>query len=184
MKQLVAIGPNRIELQAAPERAPGAGEALVAIEAVGICGSDVHLFTGDHPYSRFPNLQGHEFAGRILTLPPDVSTSLRVGQRVAVEPLLTCGICLPCRRGRSSCCVRMRTFGAHVDGALRERIALPVANLHDADDLTPELAAMVEPMSIGVHAASRAGIKPDDRVVIYGAGPIGQAVLLAALDRG
>lgn len=184
MKQLVTTAPHHVELIDGEEPIPGPGEALLAIEAVGICGSDIHFFTGDHPYSRFPNLQGHEFAGRILSLPPDAPAHLRVGQRVAVEPLLTCGTCLPCRRGRSNCCVRMQTFGAHIDGALRERMAVPVTNLYDADDLTPELAAMVEPISIGVHAAARAAIGPDDRVAIYGAGPIGQAVLLAARDRG
>ncbi|MFN8519687.1 MAG: zinc-binding alcohol dehydrogenase family protein [Chloroflexota bacterium] len=184
MRRLVTTAPSVLELSDGPEPTVGPGEALLAIEAVGICGSDIHLYTGDHPYSRFPTIQGHEFAGRIISLPDDGESGLRVGQRVAVEPLLTCGTCLPCRRGRANCCVRMRTYGSHVDGALRERMAVPVANLYDADDLPPELAAMVEPMSIGVHAVSRAGIGADDTVVVFGAGPIGLAVLLAARDLG
>jgi L-gulonate 5-dehydrogenase len=184
MKRLVTAAPGAVELREGPEPTPGPSEAIIAVEAVGICGSDVHLYTGDHPYSRFPNVQGHEFAGRIVSLPHGGSGGFRVGQRVAVEPLLTCGTCLPCRRGRANCCVNMRTYGAHVDGALRERMAVPVANLWDADDLTPALAAMIEPVSIGVHAAGRSGVVAGDSVVVLGAGPIGQAVLLAARDAG
>lgn len=184
VQRLVTTAPGVLELEDGPEPVPAPGEAVLAIEAVGICGSDIHLYTGDNPYSHFPNVQGHEFAGRILSLPDGAAGGFRVGQRVAVEPLLTCGTCLPCRRGRANCCIRMRTYGAHVDGALRERMAVPVANLWDADDLTPELAAMVEPMSIGVHAAVRGGIVEGDPVVVFGAGPIGLAVLLAAVDIG
>lgn len=184
MKRLVTTAPRRVEVLDGPEPMAHDGEAVLAIEAVGICGSDIHLFTGDHPYSRFPNVQGHEFAGRILALPPGDPGALRVGQRVAVEPLITCGECLPCRRDRANCCVNMRTFGAHLDGALAERLSVPTRLLVDADDLTPELAALIEPISIGVHAVARSGTVAGDRVAVLGAGPIGQAILLAAVDLG
>ena len=118
-----------------------------------------------------------------MPIGPD-ERGLRVGQLVAVEPLLTCGTCLPCRRGRANCCVRLRTLGAQVDGGLAERIAVPTELLHDADDLSAELAALVEPMSIAVHAVARSGIAAGDQVVVYGAGPIGLAILLAANDLG
>ncbi len=184
MRQLVTSAPLELRFRDVPDPAPTEDEAVVEVEAVGICGSDIHLYTGDHPYSHFPNVQGHEFGGRISHLPAGYRGTFREGQRVAVEPLLMCGTCLPCRRGRGNCCVNMRTYGAHIDGALSERIAVPVRLLHDADDLSPELAALVEPISIGVHAVARSGIQSGDQAVVYGAGPIGQAILLAAADLG
>jgi len=184
MRQLVTEKPLRLGYRDVPEPVLEPSDALLAIEAVGICGSDIHLFTGEHPYSRFPNVQGHEFAGLVLELPSDYTGPVRTGDRVAVEPLLTCGTCLPCRRGRTNCCVRMRTFGAHIDGALSERLAVPAALLHPANDLSAATAALAEPMSIGVHAVGRAALRPGDQTVVYGAGPIGQAIVLAAQAEG
>ena len=184
MRTLTTVAPRKVELREAPEPAPGAHEAVVEVEAVGICGSDVHFYTGEHPYSRFPNIQGHEFAGRVVSLPPEYGGPIFVGQRVAVEPLVVCGACLPCRRGRSNLCTRMQTFGAHINGGLQERIAVPVSLLYDVGDLSPALAALVEPVSIGLQARMRSGLGPDDTVLILGAGPIGQAILLAAKDAG
>jgi L-gulonate 5-dehydrogenase len=181
---LVTTAATHIELRTAPEPSPAEDEAVIAVEAVGICGSDVHLFTGDHPYAHFPIVQGHEFAGRVLSLPDAYGGPIEVGQRVAVEPLLMCGACLPCRRGRGNCCLRMRTYGAHIDGALSERLAVKANLLYDAGDLSAELAALVEPMSIGLQAVARAGVRADDSVLVFGAGPIGLAILLAAADFG
>lgn len=185
MKRLVTTRPGEVELwDDAPEPVVGPGDALIAIEAVGICGSDVHLFLGDHPYSHFPNVQGHEFAGTVLSLPGDYRGPLRVGERVAVEPLLMCGTCLPCRRGRGNCCVQMRTYGAQIDGALTERMAVPARLLYSAGGIDAEVAALVEPYSIGMHAVARSGLEAGDTAVVYGAGPIGLTILSAAVDRG
>ncbi len=184
MRRLVTVAPGRVEVQDGPEPTPGPHEALIAIEAVGICGSDIHLFTGEHPYSHFPNVQGHEFAGRVLSLPPGYAGPAHVGDRVAVEPLLMCGECLPCRRGRGNCCLQMRTYGAQIDGALAERLAVRAGLLHPTGELSAPLAALVEPMSIGLQAIARSGMTPHDTVVVFGAGPIGQAVLLGATDLG
>ncbi|CAN5441461.1 zinc-binding alcohol dehydrogenase family protein [soil metagenome] len=184
MRQIVTVERERLELRDAADPLPGPGEAMLAVEVVGICGSDLHLYTGDHPYSRFPNVQGHEFGGRVLSLPQDYPGPLRTGQRVAVEPLLMCGTCLPCRRGRGNCCVRMRTFGVHLDGALSERIAVPATLLHDAEGLPPALAALVETMSIALHAIGRASVAATDQVLVFGAGPVGLAILIAATARG
>ncbi len=184
MRRLVTLAPGRVELQDGPEPVVGPDEALIAVEAVGICGSDVHLFTGEHPYSHFPNVQGHEFAGRVVSLPASYRGPAGVGDRVAIEPLLMCGECLPCRRGRGNCCLRMRTYGAQIDGGLAERIAVKASLLYPTGDLSAELAALVEPMSIGLQATARSGMTASDTVLVFGAGPIGQAILLAAADMG
>jgi len=103
---------------------------------------------------------------------------------VAVEPLIACGECYPCRIGRRNCCTRLQVLGAHVDGAFREFVALPTSMLYPANDLSPDLAALVEPVSIAVQAVDRGWIGPEDRVVVVGAGPIGAGICLAATDRG
>jgi L-gulonate 5-dehydrogenase len=184
VRQLVTIAPGQLEVREAPEPVPSPGEAVIAVEAVGLCGSDLNLFTGEHPYSWFPHVQGHEFGGRVVSLPSGYGGPIGIGQRVAIEPLLMCGECLPCRRGRGNCCLGMRTYGTQIDGALTERIAVKADLLYDAEGLTAELAALVEPMSIGLQALARAAVRPDDTVVVYGAGPIGQAILLACADVG
>ncbi|MEO8463245.1 MAG: alcohol dehydrogenase catalytic domain-containing protein [Chloroflexota bacterium] len=159
---------------------------LVAVEIVGICGSDLHAWTGHHPYFDYPRVQGHEFGGRVVAIGDAVpgSRPLVVGERVAVEPLIACGACVACRRGRSNCCVRLKVLGSHVDGALTEQLVVPAAACHAVIDLDPALTALVEPMSIGLQAVARSRIEAGGRVVILGAGPIGQAILICALDRG
>jgi len=184
MKAVVTVEPQRMELRDVAEPVAGPQQAIVRVEAVGLCGSDLHMFRGSDPYARFPIVQGHEFAGIVERLGGTVPRAVHVGDRVAVEPLQPCGQCYPCRRGRSNCCARLEVLGAHLPGALTERIAVRTDALYPVGDLDPELAALVEPVSIGLQAVSRGAVDADDRVVIFGAGPIGQAVLLAAVDRG
>lgn len=185
MREMVTVGPGEIRLRShAGEPSPRAGEAVVDVEVVGLCGSDIHFFDGTHPYSHFPLVQGHEFSGRVRTLPAGYDGPLAAGDLVSVEPYLSCGTCFPCRRGRPNVCTRLSTLGAQVDGALRDRIAVDVAKLHAVPGLTPELAALVEPVSIGAMAVSRASISAGDHVLVIGAGPIGQAILLAAAGVG
>ena len=184
MKAAVTLGPGRIALEERPEPAPGPGEAVVRVEVVGVCGSDLHIFHGTHPYATFPRIQGHELAGTVAAFGAGYAGPLRLGERVAVEPLLACGVCYPCRHGRGNCCVRLAVLGAHVDGALTEAIAVPTGSLYPTGALSAELAALVEPVSIGVQAVTRGAITAEDQVVVFGAGPIGQAVTLAAVDRG
>lgn len=185
MRAVVTVEPHRMEVQdVPPPPTPGPGEALVRVEAVGLCGSDLHLFSGEHPYSHFPNRQGHEFSGIVEAFGQDPPGRLRVGERVAVEPLRACGTCFPCRRGRANCCVRIEVLGAQVPGALVDRIVVPTATLHPVGDLSAEQAALVEPISIGYWAVVRGDVMAGDTVVVFGAGPIGQAILLASVDRG
>lgn len=184
MKAIVTIAPRQMELVSKPEPHAGPDQALIRVEAVGLCGSDLHLYLGDHPYVTYPQVQGHEFSGRVVSLGQQYHGPLQVGDRVAVEPLVPCGQCYPCRQGRPNCCTRLAVLGAHQPGALTELIAVRAESLYPVGDLDPELAALVEPISIGLHAVVRGATTSEDRVVIFGAGPIGQAVLLAATDRG
>ena len=184
MKAIITTAPRQMEVIEKPEPDMGPDQAIIRVEAVGLCGSDLHFYLGDHPYVTYPQTQGHEFAGQIVALGQRYEGPLQVGERVAVEPLVPCGECYPCRQGRPNCCTRLAVLGAHQPGALVEKLAVRAASLYPVGDLDPELAALVEPISIGLHAVNRGATTAEDRVVIFGAGPIGQAVLLAATDRG
>ncbi len=184
MRAAVTESQRTIRFVDTPVPEPAADEALIAVERVGICGSDVQLYLGNDPYCTYPLIQGHEFSGLISGLHQSYTGDLRVGDRVAVEPLVACGRCYACVSGRPNCCEHLEVIGAHRDGALREQINVPVSSVYPVGDLDADLAALVEPISIGCHAVERGMIGPEDQVVVYGAGPIGQAVMVAARAKG
>jgi len=168
---------------------PGPGEVLLAPEAVGLCGSDFHYFLGDigtieDPSVLYPRIQGHEAAATIVELGADCPTHLATGMRVAIWPVGACGRCYLCRIGRGNACVRISLTGIHADGALQERLILPSSQVFPVGDLDATLTALIEPVSIAVRAVARGRVAAGEHVVILGAGPIGQALALAAIDRG
>jgi threonine dehydrogenase-like Zn-dependent dehydrogenase len=167
---------------------PGPGQVLVRPEAVGLCGSDFHYFLGDigvAPDSElYPRVQGHEAAGVIEEIGPDAPDRLRVGERVAIWPLSACGHCYPCRIGRQNVCANLSLVGIHRDGALQERLLLPAAQVFPVGDEDPAVAALIEPVSIAVRAVVRGRVAAGEKVVVFGAGPIGQALAVACVDRG
>ncbi|WP_345630953.1 alcohol dehydrogenase catalytic domain-containing protein [Rugosimonospora acidiphila] len=164
--------------------APRPDQALVRVERVGLCGSDYHIYDGTHPYAVFPQVQGHEFVGVVAELPDGYSGPHRAGDRVVVNPLRGCGRCFPCTRGRPNCCVDVTVLGVQLPGGLADHVAVPVDQLVAAAGLPADLAVLSEPVAIGLHAVNRGGIADGDRVVVTGAGPIGLAATLAAVDRG
>jgi len=168
---------------------PGPQHVIVRPEAVGICGSDLHFYTGDTgalsgARSFFPRIQGHEFSAVIEQLGPDCPGGMIPGERVAVWPLRGCGRCYPCNAGRGNACVSLELVGIHRDGGLQQLLSVPVSQVFGVGDLGPEPAAFVEPMSIAVHAVGRAAIQEGQQVIILGAGPIGLATALAASAAG
>jgi threonine dehydrogenase-like Zn-dependent dehydrogenase len=168
--------------------APGAGEIVVAPEAVGICGSDYHFFAGELSEaaggSQFPRVQGHEVGATVLAVGPGSRAELQVGQRVSLWPLRACGRCYPCSVGRSNACDNFELIGIHVDGGLQEQLVVPDSQVFPIDVEDPTLAAVTEPTSIAVRAVNRARIQAGERVVVLGAGPIGQCICLVARERG
>jgi threonine dehydrogenase-like Zn-dependent dehydrogenase len=168
--------------------APGPGELVIRPEAVGICGSDYHFFGGELSGAagggQFPRVQGHELAGTIMALGPGCRAELSVGQRVAVWPLHSCGRCYPCGAGRPNTCDNFALTGIHRDGGLQERLAIGQDQVFPIDCGDPAIAALAETVSIAVRAANRARIRPGERAVVLGAGPIGQCISLVARERG
>lgn len=168
-------GQFRLTTTGAPP-APGAGEALVRVHRIGICGTDIHAFHGRQPFFSYPRILGHELGVEVIAVGEGVSTP-QAGERCAVEPYLNCGTCIACRRGRPNCCVRLEVLGVHIDGGMREYIIVPAQKLHPSSQLSYEQLALVETLGIGAHAVQRAQLAPGEQVLIVGAGPIGLAAM-------
>lgn len=184
MKAAVAYAPHDIRLTDVSAPQPGPDDMLLDVAAVGICGSDVHLFRGEHPYRVFPMIYGHEFSATVREVGSNVN-SIVPGDPVVVEPLLNCGRCYPCRIGRPNCCVKLQVIGVHRNGGLAESVVVPAARVYPVPrDLDRHVAALCEPFSIGMQAVGRGDITSEDRVVILGAGPIGLTVLAIAKGQG
>ena len=149
MKSIVCVEPGRLAVEDRP--VPEAGDGMVAVDIrhVGVCGTDLHIFQGKHPFMVYPRLIGHELSGVVVGAGTE---RLRPGTPVVINPYLECGVCIACRKGRPNCCVRLKVLGVHTDGGMCERIVMPEANLYPAGTLDLRQAAMVEFVAIGAQA--------------------------------
>lgn len=164
----------------------GPHEVLVNVKCAGICGSDLTIFQGKFPEERAipPMILGHEFSGAVAAVGSDVKR-VRPGDRVAVDPLISCGLCHPCRDGNPHVCASLKLIGVDMDGGFAEYVKADAERVYILpDELTYELGAMVEPLAVAVHAISRSSLKQGDHVVVIGAGPIGMLTAMAAADAG
>ncbi len=156
--------------------APGAGEVLVRVQRVGICGTDLGGYLGKMPFFSYPRIPGHELGVEVIAVGAGV-THVQPGDRCVVEPYLNCQQCYSCRRGFTNCCEQHKTLGVMCDGGLTERILLPARKLHLANQLTADQCALVETLAIGCHAVDRGNPQAGENVLIIGAGPIGLSAL-------
>ncbi|MBC8747527.1 MULTISPECIES: zinc-binding alcohol dehydrogenase family protein [Paraburkholderia] len=158
------------------------GEVLLRVRRVGVCGTDLHIFTGNQPFLAYPRVMGHELSGTVEEA--DADSGLAVGDPVYVMPYLSCGQCIACRNGKTNCCVNIQVLGVHRDGALTEYLSLPRQFVHKAEGITLDQAAMIEFLAIGAHAVRRAEVQAGQRVLVVGAGPIGMAAMIFSRLRG
>jgi alcohol dehydrogenase len=177
MKAIVLEQPGRLaqhDLDEPPP--PGQGEAVVRVHRVGICGSDISGYLGKMPFYSYPRIPGHELGVEVVAVGRGV-TDVAVGDRCSVEPYMNCQACLACRRGPSNCCQNLKVLGVHTDGGLRPRFTVPARKLHRSEKLALDQLALVETLAIGCHAVNRGNPKPDEHVLVIGAGPIGLSVI-------
>ena len=183
MLQVVLEKPEHFTVREAEPPTGDANNAVVRVNRIGVCGTDIHAYYGRHPFIRYPVVLGHELSGTILELPTG-NHELNVGDRVSIEPFRPCGDCHACKRGKSNCCLTMALIGIHIDGGMQPLIRVPPKYLYSSSRLTLDQLAMIEPLSIGSHAVQRSELQAGENVLVVGAGPIGIATAQFALLAG
>lgn len=171
MKAVKILGKGQLELSECPTPVPSAGEILIRVNASGICGTDVHMFEGQS-MGGYPVIPGHEFAGDVVGVGAGVSR-LRVGDRVAVEPNLSCGNCEECLNNRQHLCLAWQALGVTLPGGMAEYVCAPEPAAFAIGDMSYEAGAFVEPLSCVLHGVERLAPALGDRTLLLGAGPIG-----------
>jgi len=175
MRAVVSKGPGSLAVEEVPDPTPGPGDLVLRVQGCGICGSDLHLYqSGLLPANA---IMGHEFSGELVEAAP----GFRAGERVCAIPTLSCGRCPKCLTGLSAYCTNgSRAIGlGPAPGALAEYVAVAAHNVVRLPaDVGPELGALVEPLAVGLHAVQVARVRPDERVLVLGAGPVGLALTL------
>ncbi|KOR19265.1 zinc-binding alcohol dehydrogenase family protein [Burkholderia cenocepacia] len=182
MLSVICESPGVLRVQQRELPVRGSGEVLLRVQRVGICGTDLHIFTGNQPYLDYPRVMGHELSAVVVEAEPE--SGLAAGDAVYVMPYLSCGYCVACRHGNTNCCVNIKVLGVHRDGALAEYLSVPAQFVHKADGISLDQAAMLEFLAIGAHAVRRADVRAGQRALIVGAGPIGMAAMIFAKLRG
>lgn len=186
MRVLVLEEFGRVAVRERADPLPGHGEVMIEVVATGICGSDIHGYTGENGRREPGQVMGHETVGRIRTLGEGVD-NLPVGSVVAINPVLGCGKCADCDNGSPQRCATKQVLGVtpSLTAAFAEFVVVPAENAVMMAESGPiEYGALVEPLAVGFHAARQGAVSPHDRVLIIGGGPIGQACLLAARRLG
>lgn len=178
------LGPDQVRAVDVAMPVIGEGEALLAVEACGFCGTDLSIVGGTHPRAKAPLTLGHEICGRIVEI-DSAGSNLAAGDRAVVYPLIVCGECHACTHGNDHVCRSLRLFGIDADGGMAEYVKLPVSSLMKLPDGIPaRIGALIEPLAVAVHGVSRASLEGVELAVVMGAGPIGLLTALAAKARG
>lgn len=183
MRAAVADGQGGIEIRDVPVPIAGKGRVVIAPVGTGVCGTDLHLVSGDYPHGRFPVIPGHEFAGHVTAVGPGVS-GISEGDYVGVNPNVSCGRCTWCRRGATNLCIALEPVGVAIDGSCAEYVSVPQGIVFALDSRVPESAApLIEPFACVLHALERVPDWRDQEMVVFGAGSIGlMAVVLARAE--
>lgn len=177
MLSVVVEQAHRMAVCERPNPVPAEGEVRVRVRLAGVCGSDLHIFHGKNPFVTYPRVIGHEFVGHVDAVGAGVSP-MRIGERVVVDPVVSCGQCRACRIGRHNVCQRLQVIGVHRDGGFSQFACVPAGNAHAVPDGMPTAsAAVIEPFAVAANAIHRTGVLPSDVALIYGAGPVGLNLL-------
>jgi L-iditol 2-dehydrogenase len=184
MKQAVMTSPGKIEFRDVEKPTPAADEVLIRVQRIGVCGSDIHVYHGLHPYTTYPVVQGHEVSGVVAEIGTEV-TGFVPGDKVVFMPQVTCGVCYPCRHGMYHICDQLKVMGFQTGGAAQEYFPVKAEMvLRLPENISLDEAALVEPISVAVHALGRFGSLEGKKVLVLGAGTIGNLVAQVAQASG
>ncbi|MEN1682133.1 MAG: zinc-binding alcohol dehydrogenase family protein [Planctomycetota bacterium] len=183
MKAIQIPEPGSVRLIDLPEPTPAAGEVLLATQVAGYCGTDLSTFRGVNPLMAYPRVPGHEIGAKVVAAGDGV-TGWSAGRDVLVFPYTECGACSACLAGRPNCCKHNQTLGVQREGAMSELFTLPAEKLIEADGLSQRELALVEPLTVGAHAAARGEGSRGDTVLVFGCGAIGIGAIAGAAFRG
>ena len=171
MKTLVCIKPGLFEYSTGEKPQLQKDHAIIKINRIGVCGTDLHAFEGTQPYFKYPRILGHELAGELIEA--DNAPDFKIGEAVTFIPYFYCGKCVACRSGKPNACVNIKVCGVHQDGGMVEYLAVPSYSLLHGEGMSFDVLALVEPLAIGAHGVRRADVKKGEFVLVIGAGPIG-----------
>ncbi len=184
MLQAVMTQPGKIEFRQVEKPSVAPDEVLLQVKRIGVCGSDIHVYHGLHPYTSYPVVQGHEIGAVIAEVGAQVN-NFAPGDKVVFMPQVTCGECYPCRHGMYHICDNLKVMGFQTSGAAQEYFSIKADRvLKLPKEMSMDEAALIEPISVAVHALSRAGSVTGKRVVVLGAGTIGSLVAQVARAQG
>jgi len=184
MLQQVMTNPGEIIFREVPVPEVKENQVLVKIMNIGVCGSDIHVYHGKHPFTKYPVTQGHEVSGEIIELGKNV-TEFHVGQKVTIEPQVYCGHCYPCRHGKYNLCEELKVMGFQTTGTASEYFAVDASKVTPIpEDMSYEEGAMIEPLAVAVHGVKQMGDVAGMNIAVLGAGPIGNLVAQAAKGMG
>ena len=184
MIQQVMTNPKEIVFKQVDIPSLGDDDVLIKIKMIGICGSDIHVYHGLHPFTKYPVTQGHEVSGEVVEVGKNVK-SVKPGDKVTIEPQVRCGKCYPCRHGKYNLCESLKVMGFQTTGAASEYFKAPEINVTKLpDDMDYKKGAMIEPLAVAVHAVSRVGDVNGLNISVIGAGPIGNLVAQTAKALG
>jgi 2-desacetyl-2-hydroxyethyl bacteriochlorophyllide A dehydrogenase len=184
MRQAVMTAPGKIAFREADVPLPGENQVQIRVQRIGVCGSDIHVFHGKHPFVTYPLIQGHEYAGVIEAVGPGVE-GVSIGDKVTATPQEVCGHCPPCRRGQYNACESLKVRGFQAPGSAQDLFVTETDKLVTLPaDFTPDQGAFVEPVAVAAHSTARAGDLSGKNVVVAGAGTIGNVVAQGCMSRG
>ncbi len=177
MNTLICTEPGLLQYAETPAPVYSAGNTILRIRRIGLCGTDLHAFEGTQPYFSYPRILGHELAAEIVQTD---NADFAAGETVTFIPYFNCGTCIACRNEKPNCCTAMQVCGVHVNGGMAEYLSVPSYSLVKSQGLNDEQLALTEPLAIAAHAIRRAAIQKDEFVLVIGAGPIGLGIIAFA----
>ncbi len=183
MKTILFDKPESVQILDAAYPKMEADEVIIKIKFIGLCGTDLNIYKGNMPLVSYPRVPGHEVSGVIVEKGAMVPNEVSIGAAVTINPYTSCGKCSACKIGRFNTCKYNQTLGVQRDGAMAEFISVPFAKVMHSNILSAKELALVEPLSVGYHAANRGRVAEGDTVLVMGCGMIGIGAILACLRR-